>query len=779
MPSIKQIVLLSTLVSVYCSSAVAQVEQSLLNDATRHYELSSFITAIPRFEKVLQDYGQQLSDSEKQTTLLRLAYAYKQVNNMAKAEATYRQALDMPLTLPAEQTKAYLYFAQVLIQNNKFKEAQNWYEKYQTFASSLSEDKAWQRYDLAQSVAVNKYKLEFLKLNTPKSEFSPMFYKDDLVFCSSKSPDAFLDLYIAKNSRTLEGITSSGQDPTVNETKDPNLFNKLAAENKAKQWLTVPFSKNLNSALNEGPCTFSQDFNTIIFTRNNAKETNSNEEYVKKLKLYQATFQNNEWTDIREMPFNDDAASTAHPSWSKDGHYLYFSSDRKDGRGGMDLWVVTYERGKWGIPVNLGETINTKGTETFPFVDEEGNLYFASDGLNGQGGLDIFYVKMQEGVPVGRPVNLGSPFNTPFDDFGIVTDGQRKQGYFSSDRRASNDDDIYRFTLDRIAYNCREMLLSVYDIETKQPVANAEVTVNMTDKEASAFTTNEIGIMKFCVGQDVSYEITVKRAGYFNYFMRYRTQGESDDAPTQIDIPLTKAQTETFSPVSAAEKVQVASKDAKGRKPLVIKGIIRSEIDQKPIEGVVVICTNECDNTTLQVKTSALGEYTFIVYEGCEYSLESSKDGYGSISRKVKKIIKKEKDILEEDLGLFKEGDQITIDDIYYESGSAKLKKDAAKELDKLASTLAQNPTMQVEIGAHTDSRGDATENLKLSAKRAEEVVKYLAKKGIDKSRMIAKGYGETTPINECVDGIDCQEREHQQNRRTTVKFIKAHIAGN
>jgi outer membrane protein OmpA-like peptidoglycan-associated protein len=106
--------------------------------------------------------------------------------------------------------------------------------------------------------------------------------------------------------------------------------------------------------------------------------------------------------------------------------------------------------------------------------------------------------------------------------------------------------------------------------------------------------------------------------------------------------------------------------------------------------------------------------------------------------------------------------------------GSAKIRKDAARELDKLAATLMKNPSMIIELGSHTDSRGDAQENLNLSSKRAQAAVDYIASKGVDRNRMLAKGYGESLLVNGCSDGVSCTEREHQKNRRTTVKVIKA-----
>jgi outer membrane protein OmpA-like peptidoglycan-associated protein len=124
--------------------------------------------------------------------------------------------------------------------------------------------------------------------------------------------------------------------------------------------------------------------------------------------------------------------------------------------------------------------------------------------------------------------------------------------------------------------------------------------------------------------------------------------------------------------------------------------------------------------------------------------------------------------------GLFKEGDVlVTMDNIYYDSKSIAIRKDAARELDKLAATLQKFPSMVIELGSHTDSRGDAQDNMNLSEKRAQAAVDYITKKGVDRNRMLAKGYGESDLVNNCVDGVSCTEVEHQKNRRTTVKIMK------
>src|SRR5690606_7591859 len=129
---------------------------------------------------------------------------------------------------------------------------------------------------------------------------------------------------------------------------------------------------------------------------------------------------------ITELPFNSDQYSTGHPSLSADERLLFFVSDMPGGYGGTDIYVSRYEGNAWGAPVNLGDKINTPGNEMFPFVDEIGNLYFSSDGHPGLGDLDIFYVRMEGTMVKGKVTNLGMPVNSSKDDFGIITDGERK-----------------------------------------------------------------------------------------------------------------------------------------------------------------------------------------------------------------------------------------------------------------------------------------------------------------------------------------------------------------
>ena len=825
MPKLRKIGLTLTLATALLSNISAQQANPLLNDAMRHFELRSFPTAIQKFETVLKDGSVKLSDAVKLAVLLNLASSYKQANDGKNAERIFRQVFVSGFSLIGDDTKSYLQFAQVLAGNRKYKESQEYYDKYSasqvngsqsanplkpSITSKISEDVS------ALTNGKGKYKIDFLDFNTSNPEFSPMYYREGIVYCSGKGSGTsllsekggYLDLFYLNDLSQVQSLGSDGNTKkpknispvdvkslgndyysraTANDSKILNFFDgvdETPTTTKGKIAESEIFSKTLNTKFHEGPATFSKDFSQIIFTRNNynAGEKGASEDNITKLKLYSAQNINGAWGEVTELPFNDDEFSTAHPALSKDGKLLYFASDREGGFGGMDIWVVENKNGKWDEPKNLGKQVNSKGIEAFPFVDDKGNLYYSSDGWGGEGGLDLFFVEMKNGQNIHKPISLGEPFNSPNDDFGIITDGNRKTGYFSSDRKRGEDDDIYRFTREAgTSYDCREMTVNIFDVETKQPVADIDVEINPKEGTSEKKKTDKSGNLKFCVGQNLDYLIKIGKAGYITNFIGYSTKGEADDEPSRLEVPLMKVPIVQPEPESQAviEKVftplpaPMFTPESLIKKKSLLKGIVKTEVEKMPIEGVLVIFKNDCDNSTQQIMTGPDGVYAFNMTNDCDYTLEVSKEGYGTNVNKIKKVKKgKAKEILL-GLGLFKEGDLITMDNVYYDSNIGKVRKEATRELDKLVATLRKFPSMYIELGSHTDSRGDAQDNLNLSEKRAQAAVDYMAKKGIEKSRMLAKGYGESDLVNACVDGVSCTEVEHQKNRRTTVKIIK------
>ncbi|MDZ7634082.1 MAG: PKD domain-containing protein [Bacteroidales bacterium] len=250
-------------------------------------------------------------------------------------------------------------------------------------------------------------------------EFAPVFYKNGLVFCTDRG----------------QAVSSQGQ-PVI------KLFyaDTLAGSNKSK-----PYSKDLKSKLNDGPATFNRTFDTIYYSRNLVIEGNFKllSTYRNKLGLFYAVSEEKGWGKNREIRFNTEWFNITMPSLSHDGKRLYFASDKPDGLGGMDIYYSNWRNGYWEDPVNLGPAVNTVGNETYPFINETGELFFASDGHDGLGGKDV-YVTRQKGNEWFKPVRLAPPINTEYDDYGIVTNPTMNEGYISSDR-GGRSVDIYRF----------------------------------------------------------------------------------------------------------------------------------------------------------------------------------------------------------------------------------------------------------------------------------------------------------------------------------------------
>ena len=278
-----------------------------------------------------------------------------------------------------------------------------------------------------------KYIVETTKINTEQSDFSSAFFgQDKLVFSSTFQAsgqrdydwtgEPFLDLYIAD-------IGDEGQ-----------------LENTQK------IEGDINTAFHESSAVFTKDLKTVYFTRNNYKngKKRTDRKNTVRLKLLTASVdEDGNWSDVEELPFNNDNYSVAHPALSLDGKKLFFASDMPGTTGESDLWYVDiYKDGSYGDPINLGQKVNTEGRESFPYIASNGNFYFTSDALIGFGGFDVFKAELSDSGIARDPENMGLPINSAGDDFGFLLQTDTNTGYISSNRdgnRGSASDQIYYF----------------------------------------------------------------------------------------------------------------------------------------------------------------------------------------------------------------------------------------------------------------------------------------------------------------------------------------------
>lgn len=615
-----------------------------------------------------------------------------------------------------------------------------------------------------------------MQINTIAPDFSPAFYANGLVFVSSRLKGGMVD-------------ASSGQ--TYFELFYAP-FNQEGVPQKAKL-----FSLEVNSALHEGPVTFDRGENSIFFTRSNQVQGVSKADKTGRvvLKIYQAVRGLYDWEHVTELPFNRDSFSCMHPALSPDGNRLFFASNMPGGYGGMDIYMVDRDGDSWLEPVNLGPEINTAREEAFPFMHESGVLFFASNGHRGAGGMDLYSIDIGS-ARWGQLRNLEVPINSSADDFGIIITPDGKKGYFSSNRKeGKGKDDIYLFEtpnglqgiLEPEVYTLR---LNVLDISANYPAAGAGVYIFERAPDGQILNDSAYSVEVAAADGDFALRMTRKpvdklgqpqmltgRMGdavlqlqpYRNYVILVVKEGYKT-----VEIPFLPQVHDMTKPL----KIELERNNCS-----TIRGITRDAAGS-PISNVRVRIVNGCTRQEEQVVSDAKGNYTYCADPGCNYTLIGEKPGLESYKAQLSLINAQGGSLFELDLKLGASvslagtspvgaGTIIVLDNIYYDFNKTVIRSGQARDLEALARLMSLYPSMEIELGAHTDSRGAADYNLTLSQERAESAKAFLLSRGIASERIKAVGYGESRPRNGCIDGVDCSESEYQFNRRTEVKVLK------
>ena len=269
----------------------------------------------------------------------------------------------------------------------------------------------------------HSFKLEMMSKNKTNGDFGISFYGDKVVFASVRNAK---NKFYKWNNRPYLDLFSASVD------------------SKGQLINVEPFPEIINTKNHESNATFSANGKTMYFNRTEDKQIKIGEEIVATVKIFKAEFKEGKWTNVTMLPFSSDEYSVEHPFLTKDGKKLYFASDMKGTIGSMDIFVVdVLEDGTYSQPRNLGATINTIHREQFPFLTEDGTLYFASDGHQGNGNLDIFMSSKLSETEYNKPLNLGSTINSEMDDFNFILDEANDKGYFASNR--TGDDNLYTF----------------------------------------------------------------------------------------------------------------------------------------------------------------------------------------------------------------------------------------------------------------------------------------------------------------------------------------------
>ena len=649
------LLLIILLITVTHNDVTAQKRKA--ERAYSSYNAGEYFDAIDQFKNAYSKTKKADKNSRTELVFM-IAECYRMTNDPKNAETWYKMAIKSAYSKPDAQ----FWFAESLKKNGKYPAAIDEFKKYKQIApSDARADQEIRACELAIEWLKNPeaYKIEELKdLNSKESDFSPAYGRDDfgLIYFTSSRDGA--------SGNKTHGAT--GQNYT-------DIFESRI--DKKSKWSTPVPVAVINSEFEDGTPSFSSDYNELYFTRCEAGKREKKGciiMYTKK--------SGDSWAVPKNIGILSDSVVAAHPALSPDGLTLYFVSDIAGGFGKKDIWKVTKEKGggTWSKPVNLGPDINTPGDELFPYVREDGTLYFSSDGLIGMGGLDIFKAKPQ---PDGSWAvqNMKPPINSFADDFGIAFENGNERGIFSSTRKGKGNDDLYSFELPPLKFNVTGL---VKDEKTGTPITSSLVQLIASDGSNLQAETGTGGDFKFALKANVDYIFLASKRGYLNGKEKETTKGQEKSREFMVTILLTA-------------------------------------ID-KPIE----------------------------------------------------------------------------LPNILYDFGKWDLRPESMVSLDKLVETLLDNPNVTIELMSHTDSRDTEEYNLTLSQKRAQVVVQYLIDKGIEPDRLLAKGYGESTP--KIVDAViaaqnpflkigttlseqyinslsndELKEIAHQINRRTEFKVLR------
>jgi len=408
----------------------------------------------------------------------------------------------------------------------------------------------------------------------------------------------------------------------------------------------------------ESSAVFTKDGATMYFTRNNQLgskvKTDSLENVL--LKIYKARYNGKRWVGVEELPFNSNQYNCAHPALSPDEDYLYFSSDMPGTIGGADIFRVSIKENTYGTPENLGNSINTKGRDTFPFITSDNVLIFASDFRKGLGGLDLYYTDLKSTNK--RIYTFSAPINSSFDDFGLVYKVSNGTGFLTSNRKEDNvgSDDIYAFSGFSIPTS-EDLTINIKSTKGNDVIGNTAVTISNENNNILE-TIVAINNQVFLLDTDPSkgYNLKVNNENYEPYVSSIKFEGTNT---TTIYL------TEKAPPPA----------------PVDLQALLKLE-------------------------------------------------------------------------------------NIYFAFDKYAIRKDAAIELAKIVEILNKYPVIKLEIIGHTDLRGPAVYNERLSAQRAASTKQWLVEKGISSDRITTSGYGEKRPINDCATK-KCTKEQHDQNRRT------------
>lgn len=641
--------------------------------ADKKYNIGEYYQAAEMYKQVYRHINSK-DKAMRAHVAFNQGECYRILNN-SKATSAYKNAI----RYHHPDSIVYLHYAQVLHYQGKYKDAIKQYDIYleahpKDYVASAGKYaclkmEEWKKQSSRYKVAPAK------EFNAKRSSnFSPAFIGEDadaLVFTSNRQE---------QKSSTKTKVRAS----SVTGMPAFNLYS--ARKNAAGKWEEIELCEGLYEETEEedgeiqkqattaelGAACLSADGKTMYFTY--SKPINGQDLGAK---IYVSQRASGEWGEAQEVKlFKDSSITVGHPTLCATGDTMYFVSDAPGGFGGKDIYMAISNGSEWDDIRNLGPTINTNDDEQFPYIRQDGRLYFSSKGHPGYGGLDLFYAIPQD--TTWTIFNMGMPFNSTGDDFGITFAGEKEEGFFSSNRGQKKGYDlIYSFILPEM-----ELLVEGTITNTDgEHLSDASLRLIGNDGTNIKTQIRRDGTYRLKLQKDTRYAMLATSRGYLNMKHIFTTEGLTDSHTYKQDFNL--------SPIS------------------------------KPVK----------------------------------------------------------------------------MGNIFFKFGSWELTPDSEDGLNALVKLLNDNPNITIEMAAHTDMIGNNTANQELSLKRAQSVVNYLIKAGVEKERLTPVGYGEEKPVvvddllhkqypylpkDQALDEVfittlsaDKQEVCNSLNRRTEFRVLK------
>ena len=742
------------LVVCYLIVAFASFGQAgKLKKADAYYEKLSYSYAVDLYEELI---GSEV-DSPKLQAKIGSCYYY--MGNMVKSESYYSSMINSGLAVKED----FFFYAQALKQNGKYTESDQWMSKFNQLASNdtrgLSYINNTSYLDKIQKQGVH-FEIKNLNCNTSVADFGayPSIDGKHVYFVSARRKPVMIQY-----------------EWTWNETQYLDVYKSNVDSQKELDNISI-LNKDINTRFHEGPLCFSPDGKYVYYTRNNISKGKQRKDKkgIQNLQLFRATIDSlGNWKNEETLPFNSKDFSVGHPTISSDGRMLYFVSDMPGGFGGADLYKSLINTdGSFGNAENMGALFNTEGQEMFPWINNKGELFFASNGHIGLGGLDVFVMSLDKNGGFEKLINVGKPVNSQNDDFAFTMNKDNVTGYFSSNRtEGKGDDDIYSYVLTKPFQKQLIVQGIVKDETTGEILLGATVKlINSKGEVISTVMADNSGSFLFDLEPEEEYSIAVSGVEKYNDNQRSVSTKNLDAETTELDGNIALSKEVNLS-------LYCLVTDSKSALPLEeVKITITNNDDQNEFINRLTTKTGDIEKELLDKK----------VNDQLSYTIRLEKPGY--LSKVVTfnyTILQMGRINVHETLDLTMDKIDIGLDltsiidinPIYFDLGKYTIRADAAIELNKIVKVMNENPAMEIELGSHTDCRGSIASNEKLSDNRAKASANYIKERITNPERINGKGYGETQLKVDCpCEGTvksTCSEDEHQKNRRTEFVIIK------